>query len=520
MASDTVESPTASQPPASAQSNEKLAEKEQAVSTVVSPHDWPARKKWGNVLLISAQATLSPVCSTFLAVGAQQADTDLHVASPAVSALPVALFVLGLGLGPLYLAPLSEMFGRRIVYIVSFGLFALLNVGCALVQTDSGLIILRLLAGLAGSAGPSLGGGSIGDMFKREQRGRCTGRVSRGTCSFLCLFQFQALYGFGPTFGPALGGIIGGYVAERAGWRWLMWTMAIAAGTTTILSIFFLHETYKPYLDARANGKRSAPTTIGFRKGITRPIRMFLFSPIVTAMSLYMALIYGVLYLHFVTIPLLFGPRSIHGLFTYGWKNGNEGLAYLGAGLGCYVSTVFCLFTLNRSYRALAKKYGYQKPEFRMLWMQIGMAFVPAGLFIYGWSAQAQTHFIVPLLGAAIFAFGMLITYARAIFSLVTPSTNCICQICIQTYLVDAFVEYAASALAATIILRSVCGAVFSIVGAKLYERLDYGWGTSVPCIYLRWRPSDPRLILGIWSEITREEVLGMRLPCMNTLLT
>jgi hypothetical protein len=115
---------------------------------------------------------------------------------------------------------------------------------------------------------------------------------------------------------------------------------------------------------------------------------MFFFSPIVTAMSLYMALIYGVLYLHFVTIPLLFGPRSIHGLFTYGWKNGNEGLAYLGAGklspcgemdgliaylsgLGCYVSTVFCLFTLNRSYRALAKKYGYQKPEFRMLFMQV-----------------------------------------------------------------------------------------------------------------------------------------------------
>ncbi|KAJ7364004.1 major facilitator superfamily domain-containing protein [Mycena albidolilacea] len=444
MASDSTASATASQAPPSPR-EENLPQKAYA-PTVVSPHDWPARKKWANVILISAQATLSPVCSTFLAVGAQQADIDLHVTSPVVGGLPVAVFVLGLGLGPLYLAPLSEMFGRRIVYVVSFGLFALLNMGCALVQTDSGLIILRLLAGLAGSAGPSLGGGSIGDMFTREQRGGA-----------------QALYGFGPTFGPALGGIIGGYVAERAGWRWLMWTMAIAAATTTLLSVLFLHETYKPYLDARADGKRSAPTTIGFRKGITRPIRMFFFSPIVTAMSLYMALIYGVLYLHFVTIPLLFGPRSIHGLFTYGWKNGNEGLAYLGAGLGCYVSTVFCLFTLNRSYRALAKKYGYQKPEFRMLFMQIGMIFVPAGLFIYGWSAQFQTHFMVPLLGAAIFAFGMLITY-----------------ICIQTYLVDAFAEYAASALAATIILRSICGAVFSIVGAKLYERLGYGWGTSV----------------------------------------
>ncbi|KAJ6513291.1 major facilitator superfamily domain-containing protein [Mycena sanguinolenta] len=442
MTSDSESNP----PSPSAHSNEKLEDKDGAVVSVVSPHDWPARKKWGNVILISVQATLSPVCSTFLAVGAQQADQDLHVTSPVVAGLPVALFVLGLGLGPLYLAPLSEMYGRRIVYIISFGLFALFNVGCALVKTDSGLNILRLLAGLAGSAGPSLGGGSIGDMFTREKRGGA-----------------QALYGFGPTFGPALGGIIGGYVADRAGWRWLMWVMAIASGTTTVLSILFLHETYKPYLDARANGKRSAPTTIGFRKGITRPIRMFLFSPIVTVMSLYMALIYGVLYLHFVTIPLLFGEKPVHNLFTYGWKNGNEGLAYLGAGMGCYLSTIFCLFTLNRSYRALVKKYGYQKPEFRMLFMQIGMIFVPAGLFIYGWSAQFHTHFMGPLIGAGIFAFGMLMTY-----------------ICIQTYLVDAFAEYAASALAATIILRSICGAVFSIVGAKLYEKLDYGWGTSV----------------------------------------
>ncbi|KAJ6462602.1 major facilitator superfamily domain-containing protein [Mycena sanguinolenta] len=343
--------------PASTQSTETLDEKDApavAVVSVVSPHDWPARKKWGNVILISVQATLSPVCSTFLAVGAQQVDQDLHVTSLALRGMPVALYVLGLGLGPLFLAPLSEMFGRRVVYIVSFGLFSILNVGCALVKTDSGLIILRLLTGIAGSAGPALGGGSIGDMFTREKRGGA--------------------------------------------------------------------QTYKPYLDARANGKRSAPTTIGFQKGITRPIRMFLFSPIVTAMGLYMALVYGVLYLHLVTIPLLFGPKSISGLFTYGWKNGNEGLAYLGAGIGCFLATGFCLLTMNRSYRALAKKYGEQRPEFRMLWMQI----------------------------------------------------------CIQTYLVDAFNQYAASALAATIILRSLCGAIFSIVGAKLYENLDYGWGTSV----------------------------------------
>ncbi|KAI0916858.1 hypothetical protein AcW1_007807 [Taiwanofungus camphoratus] len=427
------------------------------------PLNWTKRRKWVNVGIIAVQSTLSPVCSTLLAVGVLEVDKEMHITNPYVSALPVAFFVLGLGLGPLYLAPLSEMFGRKVIYVVFFGLFSILNVGCALVKNETGLVILRFLTGLAGSAGPSLGGGTIGDMFRREERGGA-----------------QAVYGFGPTFGPAIGGLIGGYIADRAGWRWQMWIMAIAGGVTTMFSFLFLHETYAPFLLARSQGKRSAPTSIGFYNSITRPIRMLLFAPIVTTMAMYMSLIYGVLYLHLVTIPLLFGPVPLYGLFTYGWKGGNEGLAYMGAGTGCYLSIIFCIFTLNRTYRALCNKYGTQKPEFRMPAMQVGMMIVPGGLFMYGWSAQAHTHFIVPLIGACIFAFGMLITY-----------------ICVQTYLVDAFPQYAASALAATIVLRSIFGAIFSIFGTRLYVSLGYGWGTSVlafictaalPIPYLFWK--------------------------------
>lgn len=59
---------------------------------------------------------------------------------------------------------------------------------------------------------------------------------------------------------------------------------------------------------------------------------MLFLAPIVTTMALYVSLVYGVLYLHIVTIPLLFGPVPLYGLFTYGWQGGNEGLAYMGAG--------------------------------------------------------------------------------------------------------------------------------------------------------------------------------------------
>lgn len=119
-------------------------------SRPLDPHQWSKWRKWTNVFLVASQATLSPICSTLVTVDAVAINQEFHVTNPAISALPVALFIVGLGLGPLYLAPLSEMHGRRIVYIVSFGLFCLFNIGGALVRDQAGFIVLRFLAGLAG----------------------------------------------------------------------------------------------------------------------------------------------------------------------------------------------------------------------------------------------------------------------------------------------------------------------------------------------------------------------------------
>lgn len=87
------------------------------------------------------------------------------------------------------------------------------------------------------------------------------------------------------------------------------------------------------------------------------------------------------------------------------------------------------------------------------------MAIVPCGLIIFAWTAENHLHWILPLLGAAIFAVGMLMAF-----------------VCIQTYLVDVYGEYSASALAAMITTRSVGSCIFSIVGFQLYASLGYGW--------------------------------------------
>lgn len=228
------------------------------------------------------------MCSTILAVGSQAIAADFALENIYMPALPVAMYVLGLGLGPLFLAPLSELHGRRIVYLLSFSLFTVINIGCALAPSIAVLSCLRFLAGVCGSAGPTLGAASIGDMFVRNERGKA-----------------QSLYALGPTAGPVLAPLVGAFVADRThGWRWLMWVMVIASALTVILCLMFLKETYVPFLLRKRAKKvwksssrpddRNRETQISTRSlfvcAMKRPLQLLFFSPICTVMSFYMAL--------------------------------------------------------------------------------------------------------------------------------------------------------------------------------------------------------------------------------------
>jgi multidrug resistance protein len=231
------------------------------------------------------QGTLSPIASTILAIAALEIATEFSLNDPYTPALPVGLYVLGLGLGPLVLAPCSELYGRRIVYLLCFLCFAILSIGCALSPNITALCILRLLSGMMGSAGPSLGASSIGDMFSHEERGRA-----------------QAVYAFGPTCGPVLGGVLGGFITyHTAGWRWLMWVMAIASGVVFILCAIFLRETYGPYLCSQKQKRSQTIVRLHerlsstesrrlFKRSIALPLRLLFTSPICMFLSIYLSL--------------------------------------------------------------------------------------------------------------------------------------------------------------------------------------------------------------------------------------
>jgi MFS family permease len=191
------------------------------------------------------------------------------------------------------------------------------------------------------------------------------------------------------------------------------------------------------------------------RRGIERPMKLLVLSPIVLALSVFQGICFGCLYLLFTTFSEVFTKQ-------YRWSTGSDGLSFMGLGVGMALSLVF----FGRYSDPLAKRLagkGEIKPEYRLVPMIPATLLITGGLFWYGWSIQAGAHWIVPILGTGLVGFG----YMPVILA-------------IMTYLVDAFEEWAASAMAASTILRSIMGALIPLAGESMYDAMGYGWGNSL----------------------------------------
>lgn len=151
-----------------------------------------------------------PLVSSMIAPAVQLIMSDYHTTSTTFATFSVSIFVLGFASGPLLLAPLSEIYGRVIVYNVTNVLFLVFTILCALSPNQSVFLTARFLSGFVGVATITIGSGTIADLMPKQERGKAVSVWSVGT-----------------ILGPMVGPIIGGYVTEVAGWRWMFWAISI-----------------------------------------------------------------------------------------------------------------------------------------------------------------------------------------------------------------------------------------------------------------------------------------------------
>lgn len=283
----------------------------------------------------------------------------------------------------------------------------------------------------------------------------------------------MAAFSAAPFIGPAIGPLVGGFLSDAAGWRWLYWIQLILAGIVWFLITFTVPETYAPTILARrakklrketGNPEHVTETELDLRPFGER-LRVFLITPfqllfgelIVLLISLYMSVLYGLLYMFFVAFPIIYQEGK-------GYTAGTTGLMFIPIAVGVLLSAA-CAPFVNRHYLYMCKKYNGNPPaEVRLIPMMISCWFIPIGLFIFAWSSYPHLSWVGPSIGGGFpVGFGFIFLYNSA-----------------NNYLVDSYQHKAASALAAKTCIRSFWGASVVLFTTQMYHRLDYQWASSL----------------------------------------
>ncbi|KAH8808662.1 major facilitator superfamily domain-containing protein [Xylogone sp. PMI_703] len=420
------------------------------------PKQYPGWYRW-SVTLLAASMTLAVALASSAYSGAIEHIIIDFGCSEEVSIMGLSLMVLGYAMGPLLWGPLSEIYGRRYPFLISFVIYTMwMAVTCAAKNIGT-VIVFRFFAGVFGSSSLVIPGGEIADMFPAEIRG-------------LGIAVFCAA----PFLGPSVGPLIGGFLGDSGGWKWVIGFLAIYAAILTALGAIFIPETYPPVLLRRRaayltkiTGKKylstidaDNPQSISeiIKTALVRPWVLLIREPIVLIITIYMSCVYGTLYLCFAAFPIIF-QQGRH------WNAGIGGLAFMGVLVGLMIGIAVACWDNGRYVRLLRQtKNGYPPPECRLPPAIIGGAAIVVGLVWLAAADSPSIHWIVPILATVPFAFGIVLVF-----------------LCLGNYLVDSYVVFAASVFAGNGVMRSTFGAAFPLFTTYMFNNIGIHWGVAVP---------------------------------------
>jgi hypothetical protein len=123
-----------------------------------NPKNWSMKRKWAATFIISSFTFVSPVSSSMISPALGVISKDFGITNTVEAQLTLSIFVLAYAIGPLFLGPLSEIYGRVLVLQLSNLFYLAWNLGCGFAQNSSQLMAFRFLSGLGGSAPLAIGG--------------------------------------------------------------------------------------------------------------------------------------------------------------------------------------------------------------------------------------------------------------------------------------------------------------------------------------------------------------------------
>jgi multidrug resistance protein len=465
--------------------------------------DYPMALKTVLVLVIAIAAMIGPMGTSIVFPAIDSMIEDLNTTSIMVN-VSVGIYLLALGIFPLWWSSFSERLGRRTVYIASFTMYIGFAIGAALSPSISSLIVFRVLTGACSASVQAVGAGTISDLFPPEQRGRAMGYFYLGALA-----------------SPLVSPIIGSLLLITWDWRSTQWfTMGLAA-VIDLCIILLLPETLREQnnkatiariLQERRMNKEvddrdeeeniierlstrlsiraehGNPETMSvvetvdrerlmeveeadekrleleiseslkhknpskwsrfkrqFYEFVLRPLKAvyFLQYPPVALSISFSSLTFAVLYLMNMTLQYEFSRAP------YNWRPLFIGLAYIPNSVAYIIASIYGGKWTDKLYKDYVKKQGFASAESRISYNMLSAVICyPVALLITGWCFHYHTFWVTPLIGTAIFGYATMMTIGPTV-----------------TYLVDSLPGRGATGVAVNNLCRQTCAtaAVFLV---------------------------------------------------------
>jgi DHA1 family multidrug resistance protein-like MFS transporter len=375
--------------------------------------NWPLKKKLYTAAILGYTTMVSAFGSSIFSSATRVVGAAYGVSSE-VGLLGVSLYVLGFAFGPTLWAPLSELKGRRLPIVIAMFGFSIFSIATATAKDLQTILICRFFGGFFGACPLAVVAAVFSDMFDNRTRG-------------VAITLFSMAVFTGPLLAPFIGGFI--VTNPSLGWRWTEYIVSFMGFLAFGLDFIFMEETYPPaILVEKASELRRRTSNWGiharqeeievdFRelvsKNFSRPLRLLLFEPIVTLLSIYMAFIYGLLYLFLTAYPFVF--QGVHHM-----TSGVSGLMFFGMIIGQLIAGGAVLAQNPWYIRKLEANHGIPVPEWRLPSVIAGGVAFSAGIFWFGWAGYSpSTHWAVPAASGILTGFGLMSIFLQALNYLV-----------------------------------------------------------------------------------------------------
>ncbi|KKA26580.1 hypothetical protein TD95_003968 [Thielaviopsis punctulata] len=425
------------------------------VPEVENPRAYGYASKWLLTVIVALAAVAGPMGSSILYPALQDMSIDLNT-SLTTANITVSTFMLGMAIFPIWWSSLSEVLGRRLMYLCSFSLFVLFGALSASSTSIGMMIALRFLSGGASASVQTVGTGTISDIWPPEERGRAMG-----------------VFYMGPLLGPMVAPLLGGAIAEAKGWRWTLWLLTMYGGVVLLLIFFVLPETSRKKLAPATSHESTSRDRVkaATKRYLVDPVKvLFLIQHrVIFCVVFFAALTFGAVYVLNISLTMVFeaAPYKFNqvevGLMYMPMSTGYMFTSFLAGGWSDHIMKT----AQRRAKRVDANGVPIYYPEDRFginLW--IAAVLYPLSMMAYGWVLDYHRPWWASVIPLFFFGVGTMIVFGVATASLTefVPRRSS-AGVAVNNFIRNIF-SFAGSMISKPAIDAGGTGKVFTILGA------------------------------------------------------